>query len=212
MSGRSRGKYWSTSILKRRGWTNTLIRELLPRPRHLPADGHTVRAWPKEDVLLAESSPQFTGAARTDNADIASAAETKRACALLSQSWESACKDDSAPWLLAAHYHRGILARLPLAAKGRGLRLSQTTAWLNEFLTLERRCDSKRIPDILKHFCGPEYGRETTPTTRWPLKSSRDIPMCSLKPPDRSSRILPPCSPRPIPGRWCGKRTFRSPS
>ena len=30
MSGRSRGKYWTASLLKRRGWTNALIRELLP--------------------------------------------------------------------------------------------------------------------------------------------------------------------------------------
>ena len=31
MSGRSRGRYWSASLLKRRGWTQELIRELLPK-------------------------------------------------------------------------------------------------------------------------------------------------------------------------------------
>ena len=47
------------SLLKRRRWTNELIRELLPGPRYLPFDGRFVRAWSREDVSRAESTPQF---------------------------------------------------------------------------------------------------------------------------------------------------------
>ena len=60
MSGRGRGKYWSASLLKRRGWTNALIDELLPKPRYLPVNGYNLRVWDKEDVYAAEESPQFS--------------------------------------------------------------------------------------------------------------------------------------------------------
>ncbi len=155
MPGRNRGKYWSASLLKRRGWTNELIRELLPEPRYLPSDGRSIRVWNKEDVRRAEGSPQFSKrGADTDSSGGPSkaAAIPKRACAALSRAWDGAEKDSSAPWLLAGHYHRAILARLSAAAKLRGLRTSQTTAWLSEFLALEQRCDSRRLPEIFKHF------------------------------------------------------------
>ncbi len=35
---------------------------------------------------------------------------------------------------------------------GRGVRSSQAAAWTGEFLALERRCDPKRLPEILKNF------------------------------------------------------------
>ena len=33
MSGRSGGKQWSASMLRKRGWTRELMWELLPKPR-----------------------------------------------------------------------------------------------------------------------------------------------------------------------------------
>ena len=60
MSGRSRGKYMTITMLKRRGWTEELARELLPKPRCFHGDGHPFRAWEKADVLLAEAGPRFT--------------------------------------------------------------------------------------------------------------------------------------------------------
>ena len=65
MSGRSRGKYWSVSLLKRRGWTSELIRELLPAPHYIPRDGHSIRVWDKEDVCAAERDPRFAHPAGT---------------------------------------------------------------------------------------------------------------------------------------------------
>lgn len=156
VSGRNRGKYWSASVLKRRGWTNELIRELLPEPRYVPSDGHFIRMWNKETVRQMECSPRFSeqnaDGKRAGGPDRAPSPDAKRACAALARAWDAAERDGSTAWLLAEHYHNGILARLPAAAKGRGLRSSQAAAWLNEFLALEQRCDSKRLPELLKNF------------------------------------------------------------
>ena len=93
MPGRNRGKYWSVSLLKRRGWTNELIRDLLPAPHAFPSDGHPIRVWSKEDVRQAERSPQFTGRgmdARAQNSTHAPTTEGKRACSALTQAWNRA--------------------------------------------------------------------------------------------------------------------------
>lgn len=156
MSGRSRGKYWTASLLKRRGWTNELMRELLPKPRYIPCDGYSVRAWGKEDVRTAERDPRFAHPVREDaDAPIPSSAPdpaARQARALLTRAWNRAEKDSSSPWLLAGHYHAALLSRLSAPGAGRGIRNSQAAAWIGEFLALERRCDPKRLPEIMKNF------------------------------------------------------------
>ncbi len=157
MSGRSRGKYWSASMLKRRGWTQDLIRELLPKPRCIPRDGYCVRVWDKEDVRHGERDPRFIHCAQEESASERlpppPAPGAKRARAILAQAWEGAEKDSSAPWLLAGHCHAALLERLSAGGTGgRGVRSSQAAAWTGEFLALERRCDPKRLPEILKNF------------------------------------------------------------
>lgn len=110
------------------GWTNELIRDLLPAPHSFPSDGHPIRVWSKEDVRQAERSPQFTGRgmdARAQNSTHAPTTEGKRVCSALTQAWDRAGKNSGLPWLLAGHYHSAILARLPAAAKRKGLRPSQ---------------------------------------------------------------------------------------
>ena len=79
-------------------------------------------------------------------------APAARAPEVLSGAWESAEKDGSTAWRLAGQYHRAILARLRGAHGAKRLRMAQITGWLNEFLALEQRCDSKRLPEILKNF------------------------------------------------------------
>ena len=78
--------------------------------------------------------------------------DAKRARAILVQAWRAAKGDDSAPWLLAGYYHSAILPRFPAPARGQDLRGSQATAWIGEFLALERRCISKQLPEIMKNF------------------------------------------------------------
>lgn len=78
--------------------------------------------------------------------------DAKRARAVLVQGWHAAKRDGSAPWLLAGYYHSAILSRFPAPARGQDLRSSQATAWIGEFLALERRCASKQLPEIMKNF------------------------------------------------------------
>ena len=155
MSGHNQGKSWSASLLKRRGWNNELIRALLPKPRYIPREGYSVRVWDKADVLLAESDPRFaTGRGQKRAAvpiPVSSGPDAERACAGLARAWVAAKQDESAPWRLAGHYHAAILDRMPNVAKDR-LRSAQATAWLSEFLALEQRCDSRRLPEVMKNF------------------------------------------------------------
>ena len=76
----------------------------------------------------------------------------KRARALLARAWNGSERDGSASWLLAGHYHSALLSRVSSVPLPRDLRGSQVSAWTGEFLALERRCDSRRLPDILKNF------------------------------------------------------------
>ena len=139
------------TMLKRRGWTEELARELLPKPRCFHGDGHPFRAWEKADVLLAEAGPRFTsGQTQGETPSEQAAAGAVRARAALFQAWEQTERDESVPWLLAGHYHQAILARMADSAKSR-LRSSQATAWLSEFLALERQCDSRRLPELLRN-------------------------------------------------------------
>ena len=164
MSKNGRGKYWTASMLKRRGWSSDLIRELLPRPHYRMTDGHPVRFWDKEDVLEAEENPRFLSRkGEGSSSRISSKAPTpgvKAACAALEQAWNLEQADASPLWRLAEHYHRALVSRLPAVSKSHMLRSSQATAWLGEFLALEQRCDSKQLPAILKNFLrtGPWLG------------------------------------------------------
>ena len=152
MSEQSRGKYWSTAMLKRRGWTIELIHELLPKPRYTRFNGRIISMWSKKDVCAAEALPRF--AQELEEAKTAKTAvpETTHIRAALAQAWDAAKPGDSLPWLLAGHYHAALLARLPAAAKGQRPRTSQASAWLNAFFALEQRSGGERLPVVLKNF------------------------------------------------------------
>ncbi len=154
MSGRGRGKYWTASVLKRRGWTNELIRALLPKPRYILSGEQSIRVWDKEEVRAAENGPGFSRreSAAPSGTSRPSGPEVRRTRAALAQAWDGAEKDETLPWLLAGQYHRAILSRLSAGGRGRGLRATQAAAWLSEFLALEQRCDVQRLPEILKTF------------------------------------------------------------
>ena len=131
-----------------------LIEELLPRPRYVPVDGGFLRVWSKADVIAAEGTARFA-AGRLEGKEPSSShpADALRARDALVQAWKREKKDKSPAWVLAGYYHAAILSRLPGAArKSRDVRTSQASAWLGEFLALEQRCDSTRLPEILKNF------------------------------------------------------------
>ena len=151
MSKRSGGKYWSASVLKKRGWTNELIRELLPKPRMFPSHNGSVRVWSREAVREAEQEARFLDGARAVHASQVSDRESGQACALLAQAWKSAQPDGSLDWLLAEYYHRAYLTCLPKVTQSRKLRFSQATGRMGEFLALEQG-GGKDLKVVLKNF------------------------------------------------------------
>ena len=143
-------KKWPAAQLRRRGWTDALIKELLPAPLYVREGRWTARAWLKADVLAAERDPRFLS--RRGEAPRAVQPGVRHAARLLQEAWEGAERDGSAPWVLAGHYHGALMDRLVSIAQGPELPAAQATAWLSEFLALERRSDSTRLLGVLKNF------------------------------------------------------------
>ncbi len=141
VSGRAGGKNWSVSVLKRRGWTNELMKQLLPKPRILVSNGRHIRMWSQEEVRRAEKDVSFAQARKDPElrgaALRAAAPGVRHAKYLLAQAWEEAEKDAAAPWVLAGHYHAAILARLASVPRSRTFDQSQAIGQLREFLSLE---------------------------------------------------------------------------
>ena len=157
VSGRSGGKNWSASVLRRRGWTNELMKQLLPKPRILMSNGRPVRIWNQEEVRRAEKDRSFSQARRDPElrgaALRAAAPDVRHASRLLAAAWEEAGKDlSSAPWLLAGHYHAAILARLASVPRSRTFDQNQSVGQMREFLSLEENCTGKRMLEVLKNF------------------------------------------------------------
>jgi ATP-dependent RNA helicase SUPV3L1/SUV3 len=143
-------KKWPAAQLRRRGWTDALIKELLPAPLYVREGRWTARAWLKADVLAAERDPRFLS--RRGEVPRAVQPGVRHAARLLQEAWEGAERDGSAPWVLAGHYHGALMDRLVSIARGPELPAAQATAWLSEFLALERRSDSTRLLGVLKNF------------------------------------------------------------
>ena len=76
----------------------------------------------------------------------------ERVAQALASAWHAQQKNGSMLWMLAAYYHRAICNYLRTKAGVSGLRMSQAEGYLREFLALEQRCDSERLPEILKNF------------------------------------------------------------
>jgi ATP-dependent RNA helicase SUPV3L1/SUV3 len=143
-------------VLKRRGWNNELMKQLLPKPLFFMQNGRPVRVWDREDVLLAESGPRFVNR-RKKGVDVGDTARpvpqsVKRAQAALNRAWGTVEPDGSLAWLLASHYHAAITARLPAAKNSKGLRSSQVNSRVDEFLSLEEQYNGKLLQDILRNF------------------------------------------------------------
>ncbi len=156
MSGRAGGKSWSATVLRKRGWTNDQMKQLLPKPRILMSNGRPVRMWSQEEVRRAERDRSFTQA--RENPELrgaalrAAAPGARHAGRLLAQSWEEAEREDSAPWLLAGHYHAAILARLGSLPRSWAFGQSQSIGQLREFLSLERGRPCADVTAALRSF------------------------------------------------------------
>ena len=146
---RRKGRHWPISELKKRGWTNALIREYLPKPSGFMSNGNYIRVWKRTDVLDAEHMLHFPG---QENAEGFNERYNRGFCEALTASWEAATRVDRDEWLLAGHYNGGIIRHIVSGGRGRVVSVSQTRAWMSEFLALEHRCDIQRLADVISHF------------------------------------------------------------
>ncbi len=148
-----RTKYWTASVLKKRGWKPEQIRTLLPPPGTATFRNHKIPAWDKADVLAAENTRAFCPGKREPKRT-GPAPGSRNAVQLLEDVWNaSAPEGEPTPArLLAGHYHAALMARVISVAKGPELPGSQAKMWLSEFLALEERCDAARLPAAMKSF------------------------------------------------------------
>ena len=152
---------YTYGALKKRGWTDGLIRSLLPKPRVIHPENAKdgMRLWKKAEVRRAEQSEEFRRKCRVKAAENTAGAdraqpgspEAVRARSVLDEIWAAAEKGESPAWQLAGHYHRGITGRC--ASLGvKPVRASKAEAWVNDFLALERHYSGKALQEKLKTF------------------------------------------------------------
>ena len=166
---RKRNSY-SRGELKKRGWSNQLIKELLPPARFIHMGKQTVALWYREDVLAAEGTERFRLAAGAMKAEQAQPGEyvdvdtaLAAARAFLSDAWEAGHKPEGIAARLAEKYHLGILHQLPAVAWADRLKTGQAIGRVDSFLTLENGKSTASTAAILKNFvtAAPWMGRNT---------------------------------------------------
>ena len=163
MARKSGGRYWSAQTLFARGWTNDLMHELLPKPRLFESNGRRHRQWPRERVLEAEGDPRFLertpGQALTPQEARETGSAAREAAACLERAWalhaEAPPEPDAASVspeaaALAALYHRGLMER-QRQGELRRVRGSQSMAYLNQFLSLEKHSEGGHAPNELRN-------------------------------------------------------------
>ena len=167
MSGGRSGKNWTAGTLKSRGWTEPLVKELLPKPVYRHFNGRSVRTWNKETVLEAEKTERFTAAAeavkkqRTEDQERDKAeydALLEASLSLLEEAWQLPGDAETEAALLAGHYHRGILSMMKGGAQ-RSLREGKAQSYVGHLLALRQHAgDGDASPATeMKRFASAGY-------------------------------------------------------
>ncbi len=162
MAGKN-SKYWTLGTLKSRGWTNTLIKELLPRPRFRHLNGGTVKTWQTDTVLTAEETERFQRVVRSNKdaqrarektgataADIGPALEG--AAAFFREAWEAWEKPEDPAVPLARRYHEAIVRQVPGTGWAVVLTPGQAAGRIENFLALVSPKGEVKVGRIIKNF------------------------------------------------------------
>ena len=156
---------WSVGALKSRGWTNTLLKELLPPPRRFRRNGRMTAVWDRDTVLAAEQTERFRLTVKAlrepapDAAQLDAAAALTAARAFLGEAWAQASLPAGNAGVLAEKYHRAILHGMGTVAWADRLKAGQAIGRVDHFLALDR---GKSAPGpVLKNFitAAPWMGR-----------------------------------------------------
>ena len=138
----SKSNLWTSGTLFSRGWTDALMRELLPKPQWRQFNGRRMRCWYKEDVLAAEETDRFQAEAKAERlrrseTQVQHSADTESvltaAAELLTAAFGAPGED--APALLSGRYHEGILSLLPSLPHPERLRPGQAESYIGSFLS-----------------------------------------------------------------------------
>ena len=167
MSGGRSGKNWTAGTLKSRGWTEPLVKELLPKPVYRHFNGRSVRTWNKETVLEAEKTERFTAAAeavkkqRTEDAEREKAdydALLEASLRLLEEAWQLPEDAETEAALLAGHYHRGILSMMKGGTQ-RSLREGKAQSYVGHLLALRQHAGDRDASPAteMKRFASAGY-------------------------------------------------------
>ena len=145
MSGGKNGKNWTAGTLKSRGWTESLTKELLPKPMYRHFNGRSVRTWNKDTVLEAEKSERFlavSAAEKKAREETAAqeksllASDLERSLQFLAECWH-APEEETAPALLAALCHRGIQSMMK-GSSNASLREGKALSYVGHLLALRQ--------------------------------------------------------------------------
>ena len=179
MSSGKSSKNWSFGTLKSRGWTESLIKELLPEPVYHHYNGRRVRTWEKSTVQEAEATERFRSvAAAAAQAEARAQAEAqteveealKAACTLLEEAWNACPKTGDARCAkLAELYHRGITERMASNTASATLRAGKAMGQIGQFLALERRAGETDVnaQSDLRHFTNTGVWMGRNPASDW---------------------------------------------
>ena len=156
MANRKGGKLWSPGTLKSRG-----VDQGTDGPTAAPAPVPALER-PVGALLAAGGRPggrghrgvseKARGTAPQGPALQAAQKAAQAGAALLEQAWQAVSHPEDGAGTLAGYYHRAMVDHLvKRRPRGRGLRSSQVTGFLRQFLALETRYDGAQ-PGDLTHF------------------------------------------------------------
>jgi len=155
MASGTHEKFWTAGTLKSRGWSDSLMRELLPPPRWRHIHGRKVRMWPSDEVLAVEETPAFqTGLAlrRELTAKDPASAGQRDILELLSAAWAKTPMPETQAGRLAFRYHEALVKKAVSVGWAENLRLGKITGYLDQFLYLEKAGLGEKICSVLRRF------------------------------------------------------------
>lgn len=152
----SKDKLWSVGTLKSRGWTEELIRELLPKPRFRYFNGHRIRTWSIDEVKAAEQTELFQQRKNTvdqrPGAEAAPEEALRRAVALLESAWNACDAEDGNEKALAGLYHRALIRQIPTVEWAVRVKPGQSMSYIDHFLHLEDGAGKNALASVLRRF------------------------------------------------------------
>ena len=160
----SKSNLWTSGTLFSRGWTDALMRELLPKPQWRQFNGRRMRCWYKEDVLAAEEADRFQAEAKAERlrrseTQVQHSADTESvltaAAELLTAAFGAPGEDATA--LLSGRYHEGILSLLPSLPHPERLRPGQAESYIGSFLSLATPRAGENINNTLRHLAAAAW-------------------------------------------------------